>query len=318
MTQPSATNTSKPIPNTIFFGQYLLQAGIISKTQLEEAIDLQERHNQLLGQLAHSKGYLSEEQVQETTREQKILDLPFGVIALRKNFLTPKQLDDLLFSQVVATTHIGEALVELGHLPPSDLGRLLNEYNRHEQDRQRGIEAGLRKLPESMVIVAGIEALHRAFLRFAHSPTSIVALDGPPADDLSWTFLVWLETVDGRWVGVTTSLSERNALKIAAKLAVSEADVYCDLRCQGRNRLFFTIVKRYFAHLLKKQGLQVAQTGMCKGSVVACPRLPETHLTTQPENVRVQLTSPVGPIEMRFFLSGWERPAVDAEQGGNS
>lgn len=307
MTQSSATNTGNPVSSTIFFGQYLLQAGIISTTQLDEAIDLQERHNRLLGQLAHSKGYLSEDQVRETAREQKILDLPFGVIALRKNFLTPKQLDDLLFSQIVSTTHIGEALVELGHLPASKLGHLLNEYTLYEQDRQQGIETGLRNLPESMVIVAGIEALHRSFLRFAHSPTSIVALDGPPANDLSWSFLVWLETLDGRWVGVTTSLTERNALKIAAKLAVSEADVHCCLRCQGRNRLFFTIVKRYFAHLLKKQGIQVARTGMCKGNVADCPRLPETHLPDQPEDVRVQLTSPVGPIEMRFFLSGWKQ-----------
>ncbi|WP_028571903.1 hypothetical protein [Desulfonatronum lacustre] len=307
------TRTPAANPNPIFFGQYLLQAGIITEAQLQEALALQERHNQLLGELALSRGYLSEDQIQETTREQKLLDLPFGVIALRKNFLTPKQLDDLLFSQIVATTHIGEALVELGHLTASDLGRLLNAYNLHAEDRQRKIEAGLRSLPQSSVIVAGIEALHRTFLRFAHSPTTIAGLNKPPLTDLSWTFLVWLETIDGTWVAMATSLSERNALKIAAKLAVSEADVHCDLRCQGRNRLFFTIVKRYFVHLLNKQGIQVAQAGMRKGDIDASPRLSSTLPPEGRQDVRVQLVSPVGPIEARFFLSGWKQPVADAE-----
>ena len=313
MTRTPVTN-----PNPIFFGQYLLQAGIITEAQLQEALALQERYNQLLGELAFSRGYLSEDQIQETTREQKLLDLPFGVIALRKNFLTPKQLDDLLFSQIVATTHIGEALVELGHLTASDLGRLLSAYNLHEEDRQRKIEAGLRSLPQSSVIVAGIEALHRTFLRFAHSPTTIAGLNKPPLTDLSWTFLVWLETIDGAMVAMTTSLSEHNALKIAAKLAISETDVHCGLRCQGRNRLFFTIVKRYFAHLLKKQGIQVAQAGMRKGDVAASPRSASPLPPNRREDVRVQMVSPVGPIEALFFLSDWKRPPADAETEGNS
>ncbi|WP_031388416.1 hypothetical protein [Desulfonatronum thiodismutans] len=308
MTQTPATK-----PNPIFFGQYLLQAGIITEAQLQEALALQERHNQLLGELALSRGYLSEDQIRETTREQKLLDLPFGVIALRKNFLTPQQLDDLLFSQIVATTLIGEALVELGHLPASDLGRLLKEYNFHEESRQRGIEARLRSLPQSSLVVAGIEALHRTFLRFAHSPTTIAVLDGPPLTDLSWSFLVWLETIDGTRVAMATSLSERNALKIAAKLAVSEADVHCDLRCQGRNRLFFTIVKRYFVHLLKKQGIQIAQAGMRKGDVAASPHLSSTLPPENRQDVRVQLVSPVGHIEARFLLSDRKQPVADAE-----
>lgn len=297
----------------MFFGQYLLQAGIITEAQLQEALALQERHNQLLGELALSRGYLSEDQIHETTREQKLLDLPFGVIALRKNFLTPKQLDDLLFSQIVATTHIGEALVELGHLTASELGRLLSAYNLHEEGRQRKIEAELRSLPQSSVIVAGIEALHRTFLRFAHSPTTIAGLNRPPLADLSWTFLVWLETIDGAMVAMTTSLSEHNALKIAAKLAISKTDVYCGLRCQGRNRLFFTIVKRYFAHLLKKQGIQVAQAGMRKGDVDASPRLSLALPPERRQDVRVQLASPVGPIEARFFLSAWKGSVTDAK-----
>lgn len=307
MTQTPARNM-----NPTFFGQYLLQAGIISEAQIQEALAVQERNNRLLGELALSRGYLNEGQVRETTREQKLLDLPFGVIALRKSFLTPKQLDDLLFSQIVSTTHIGEALVELDHLSASELGRLLNEYNLHEEDRQRRIDAGLRSLRHSVVIVAGIEALHRSFLRFAHSPTTIVTIDGPPSDGLSWTFLVWLETMEGAWLAMSTSLSKRDALKIAAKLAISEADVRCGLRCQGRNRLFFTIVKRYFAHLLKKQGILVVQAGMCKGGIADCPRLPAALSPEQKEEVRVQMTSPVGPIEAKFFLSGWNRPIAQA------
>ncbi|TVQ95941.1 MAG: hypothetical protein EA399_16835 [Desulfovibrionales bacterium] len=298
--------------NAIFFGQYLLQAGIISEAQLQEALLFQEQHNQLLGELALARGYLTKGQAQEAANEQKTLDLPFGVIALSKSYLSPKQLDDLLFSQVVATTHIGEALVELGHLPAADLSRLLQTFNLTELDRHREIQAQLHALPQSVVVTAGIEALHRAFLRFTHSPMNIVAVNGPPTMNLTWTFLVWLETADGSWLAMTTSLSEHNALKVASKLAISQADVQCDLRCQGRNRLFFTIVKRYLMQLLKKKGVQVTQAGICKGGITASPRHSKATSPEPTEDVRMQLVSPVGPIAVRFFLSGWSQPDAGA------
>ncbi|WP_153306864.1 hypothetical protein [Desulfonatronum thioautotrophicum] len=306
-------NQTPALPfNAIFFGHYLLQAGIISEAQLQEALVFQEQHNQLLGELALARDYMTVEQVRETAAEQKIMDLPFGVIALRKAYLSPKQLDDLLFSQVVATTHIGEALVELGHLPAMELSRLLQTFNLNELERNHEIQTQLHALPQSVVVTAGIEALHRAFLRFTHSPMNIVAVNSPSTMTLSWTFLVWLETVDGSWLAMTTSLSEHNALKIAAKLAVSEADVHCGLRCQGRNRLFFTIVKRYWIQLLKKQGIQVAKAGICKGGITASPRHSKATSPEPTGDVRIQLVSPVGPVTARFFLSGWSQPDAGA------
>lgn len=310
MTLPQAPFIDISHPNTSFFGQYLLQSGVVTDRQLLEGLSLQERRNQLLGELALARGYLSTHQIQETAREQKKLDLPFGVIALRKKYLSPKQLDDLLFSQVVTTTHIGEALVDLGHLPADRLGRLLNDYMQLEQDRHREIVADLRKIPEQQVIIAGIEALHRAFLRFTGSPMTIMDLAARSTSARSWIFQIWLETVDGARIAMTTSLTERSALQIAARLAGSETDIRCHLRCQGRNRLFFTIVKRYIVRLLQKQGVQVARSGMCTGNVDACPHLLEAHVPDWTERFRIQMNSPVGLIETRFFLSGWKQSAM--------
>lgn len=280
---------------SVFFGHYLLQAGKITDDQLQEALDFQEEHNQKLGELAVSLGYLTAAQAALAAMEQKNQDLPLGVILLRKGFISPRQLDDLLFTQIVSTTHVGEALVELNHLAPQDLARLLNEFNAEEQARQRLIAENLDHLPGSSLVRAGIEALHRAFLRFAHSPTTVLAVGETCVARMDWTFLVWVELQNRPGIQMTVNLSEKNAMRIGAKLAPSERHMHCTLRCLGRNNLFFTIVKRYLVILLARQGHAALRSGMRKGSV---PN--DGHRTA---DACVRLASPVGLIVVRFIFS---------------
>lgn len=294
MTDTSYAPACSMQPETLFFGQFLVRSGVVTESQLQDALSFQEQHNQLLGQLAVSRGYLTEAQVLDATREQKRLDLPLGVIAMRKGYLNARQLDDLLFSQIIATVHIGEALVERGHLKASDLARMLNEFNMKEQERQQLIASRIRNLPNSTFISAGIESLHRAFLRFAHAPTTIVSTHGSCTAQFNWNFQVWMQLGTGTTIQMITGLNEKNALKIASRMAVSDEDVHCCQRCLGRNNLFFTIVKRYFQALLTNQNHVVVKSGMRKaGSDMSFP---------QTEEACIQLASPVGPIEARFFI----------------
>lgn len=281
--------------DTAFFGQYLLQSGVITEDQLQESLALQARHNQKLGEMAVDRGYLSEAQVEEVTRDQKLLDLPLGVIATRKGYLSPEQLDDLLFSQIVDTIHVGEALVELGHVPASDLARLLNTFNTHDRDRQRLIEEKLRHLPHSSLIVAGIESLQRAFLRIAQKPTTIVSVYGSFATESTWTFLVWMQMESGTFIHMAASLTENNALSIAASLAPHRKKTDCDQCCLGWNNLFFTIVKRYYRALLLKENLKVVRSGAGRAQAGWEPR--------PTEDACVTLASPVGLIQVRFFFT---------------
>ncbi|WP_045216187.1 hypothetical protein [Desulfonatronovibrio magnus] len=287
-----AQDNSYLTPATVFFGQYLLSHGIISQEQLEDAIHHQQEHNKLLGCLAVEKGYMTEEQIVKTKSEQKNLDLPFGVIALRKGYMNEDQVDDLLFSQVINTTHVGEALVELGYLHPEKLGCYLREYNNRESERMQKIKNALEHVKWPDFVGWGIQSLDRAFIRFAGEPVSVITLDSPSEMESNWSFLIYILLSDGRKYYVSVILSENNALRIAGQMALNLDDTLCGLRCQGKNRLFFIIVKRYLVAQMKLNGYKVQKTGLARDS---------KELETWQSPVRVSLSSPVGRIEVDFY-----------------
>lgn len=281
------------LPSAVFFGQYLLNQGVIDGFQLNQAIDFQQKHNKMLGELAIEKGYMTESQVDKSKAEQKNLDLPFGVIAVHKGYMTPDQLDDLLFSQIVNTTHVGEALVEIGHLPPKDLGRHLKGYNQREGQRLQSINQTLDKIDVELPVKAGIHALDRAFIRFAHEHVHIVSVGGQPDNDgRGWSFVICVELHSRANLCMEVKLSESNARKIAGDKAAGESGQGCRFRCLGRNLLFFTIVKRYFAAQLIHDQYPVAGARMIKKS--GQDHGPE-------ECVLVYLSSPAGKFEVRLF-----------------
>ncbi len=289
----SHPESTRLVPSSVFFGQYLLNQGIIDSFQLDQAIDFQQKHNKLLGELAIEKGYMSEDEVDRSKAEQKNLDLPFGVIAVHKGYMTPDQLDDLLFSQIVNTTHVGEALVELGHLPPQDLGRYLRKYNQEEAQRLQSINQTLDKIDVDFPVKAGIHALDRAFIRFAHEHVNIVSVgEEPDSAGRAWSFMVCIEMRSRDNLCMEIKLSESNVRKIAGDSAVTKNGPGCGPRCLGRNLLFFTIVKRYFAAQLIHDQYPVDGARMLRKS-------DQDH---SPENcVRIYLSSPAGRFEVRLF-----------------
>ncbi len=282
-------------PSTIFFGQYLIIQGVIDTAQLDEAIKFQHKHNKLLGQLAVEKGYLTQSQVDRTKTEQKNLDQPFGIIAVRKGYMTPDQLDDLLFSQIVNTTHVGEALVELGHLPPEELGLSLRKYNQEQEQRLQNIEDVLQKTDAySFHVRAGVHALDRAFIRFVHEPINIVSVNAKTTQnyDRHWSFLIRIEMSSDKHQCMLVNLSESIARQVAGKVAERDNGHKCGLRCLGRNLLFITIVKRYFAAHLLDNDYPVAGARMCRNK--------DAEVVNK-ECVRVSLSTAAGEFEAVYF-----------------
>ncbi len=99
-----------------FFGQYLIEAGAISSSQLREALDLMESDYEKLGELAVKLGYLRKEDVSRLHREQRYVDSPLGELAIERNLMTREQLEELLSRQRDTRLRIGEALVRLGYI----------------------------------------------------------------------------------------------------------------------------------------------------------------------------------------------------------
>jgi hypothetical protein len=104
-----------------FFGQFLIQSGAITADQLRQALDLMERTNTPLGQLAVRVGYLSEEAAETFSYEEAATGQPFAELVADLGALSPRQLDELLTHQAGLRLGLGDALLGLGFLKPAAL-----------------------------------------------------------------------------------------------------------------------------------------------------------------------------------------------------
>ncbi len=111
-----------------FFGEFLIEAGEIDPDQLQRALDLCDRVNLPVGELAKREGWLNDDQVQEVLAKQHSVDQRFGEIAIELGYLTEEQLQAALHQRSTSHLYIGEALVELGHLSRSSLEFQLDRY----------------------------------------------------------------------------------------------------------------------------------------------------------------------------------------------
>ena len=135
----------KPMKTT-FFGQFLLDQGLITQRQLNEAIALQRESNVLLGSLAINNGFMTREQVLDVMQEQQYRHGRFGELARRKNYLADDQVQELLQAQGSNHVFLGEALTRRNYL---DIRELTRQLKRFEEDIRKK-EASLHVILESL------------------------------------------------------------------------------------------------------------------------------------------------------------------------
>ena len=75
-----------------YFGNYLLNRGIIKPEQLTDALEYQRSVHLKLGVIAVNAGYMTPAQVEEIHNMQKKVDKRFGELAIEKGYITGQQL----------------------------------------------------------------------------------------------------------------------------------------------------------------------------------------------------------------------------------
>lgn len=148
-----------------FFGQYLLENGVIDARQLLAAISHQEKTNLKFGDMAIQLGLLDEDKLAKIFALQRSEDLRTGEAAIKLGFLTHEQVDQVLRAQQNGHIMIGEALIQTGALDRVVLDRHLAAF-KLEQDQFKTTD--------------GVPA--------AQDPTGV----GRPAVDLTMKFLLRL------------------------------------------------------------------------------------------------------------------------------
>lgn len=111
-----------------FFGQFLVENGVVSREELLKAMELQERKNLKLGEMALKLGYISQADIIRAHNAQLSRDMRLGDLLLEMGILTPEQLDDVLTRQKNSHLYIGEALVLNDSLTSGELQRQLEAF----------------------------------------------------------------------------------------------------------------------------------------------------------------------------------------------
>ena len=111
-----------------FFGQFLVEQGIVSREALLDAIALQESTNLKFGEVAKNLGILGEADIEKVHAAQRSEDLRFGDMALKLGLLSQEQMDEILTKQKNNHLYIGEALVKVGALDDASLQKHLAAF----------------------------------------------------------------------------------------------------------------------------------------------------------------------------------------------
>ncbi len=117
-----------------FFGQYLLEKGIITKEQLLDAVAFQEQQNIKFGVYAMRKGYITKEQLENLLKAQKNSDMKLGELAVKMGYLNPDQVLEIITKQQNDHIYLGTALVMKGYLTKEVLEEELKEYQREQAE----------------------------------------------------------------------------------------------------------------------------------------------------------------------------------------
>lgn len=113
---------------TQFFGNFLLERGILSADKLVEALQKQSSAHLKLGTLAIHAGLLSASDVDNIVIMQTHQDKKFGELAIEGGYLTADQVSQLLASQRPDYLLLGQILIEEGILSNSAFENLLLDY----------------------------------------------------------------------------------------------------------------------------------------------------------------------------------------------
>ena len=128
---PADSKGSHRIPErTLEFGHYLYHRGLISYSQLINALVWQRQQRPVLGELAINLGWLKKEDTLTVTRQRGPY-ARFGERAIRLGLLSPGQVKALILYQRTMQKKLGQYFVEKSILSAEEIEHLVQKLTEH-------------------------------------------------------------------------------------------------------------------------------------------------------------------------------------------
>lgn len=114
--------------DSLSFGQFLFQEGLVSYDDILKARILQKKSSKRLGEIAIRLGLLTDAQVERILVEQDDSGIAFGQVAIRDHYLSAEQLDNLLALQLDSYVNFYDALIAVGAMAPNVHAQNMKKY----------------------------------------------------------------------------------------------------------------------------------------------------------------------------------------------
>lgn len=251
-----------------YFGQYLLNRGIVSSESLLKALETQQESHVKLGVLAMGAGLLTAAQVEEIHQEQTRQDKRFGEIALEKGYLTKTQLDELLSSQKQGHLLLSQALVDAQALTLDQLEKALQDYQKEysfsdeefasiqEGNVELLLEKALKLDPKEENFNSYIYLFARNLVRFVDSQAWLSIEHGDKENELTGEWLVE-QQIEGSFP-LTTLITgtEKAFVELASRFAGEQIEAMEELG-QAAVSEFLNLHNGVFLVNMSNQGIEL-------------------------------------------------------------
>lgn len=141
-----------------YFGQYLLNKGLLSPEQLCDVFVYERSVRPKFGILAINAGMMTAAQVEEVHQMQRRLDKKFGEIAVETGYLNLGQMEELLESQKNRRLTLSQAIIDKGYLNLAQLESALEGYKQENK---------LTVKQKDALCESDFDCIVRAFLDFS-------------------------------------------------------------------------------------------------------------------------------------------------------
>ncbi|MFG6382972.1 MAG: chemotaxis protein CheX [Lachnospiraceae bacterium] len=224
--------------HTQFFGNFLLNKGVITPEQLIEVLKIQSSTHKKFGTLAIHSGYMSASEVADVYITQTHYDKHFGELAMELGYLTPAQVDKLLTIQLPNYMLLGQILVDQKILTHIELENLITEYKSEYEiydldllEEQKNMVDKLlsslylpEDLPQAQNIISYLTLLFNNLVRFIgedFTPLNVMTLPEVPTN-----FCV-SQVVDGTFAFLSAlDMDHETALAFASRYVDEEFEEF--------------------------------------------------------------------------------------------
>lgn len=225
---------------TQFFGNYLLQQGVVNQEQLLKAISRLSETKLKLGTIAMSEGYMTASEADECLYMQTREDKRFGEIAVERGYLTEEQVNELLEKQMSDFLLLGQTLVEDGVFTNADLERLIFDYQADTELYDLEFNVENREKIKSLIskffwtseieaddkVIMYLELLYNSLIRFIGE--DFTPLTPMSVSEYPFTFMVSQKIIGSKEYTTYIDMDRETAIEFAKRYASMDFDEFND------------------------------------------------------------------------------------------